>query len=361
MCPIGGFMTRYVLLVGSVVTLLLLYSSAEAETVPITPVKYQSSLRVGIDVDWAKTPKGRAAAQRVHKAGINVPKLFKARGFDHVRIRIKESVLDQRKSKITGMRLINEIKVLVDDSLKAGITPILAYRLDAYKNDPTSDAKLADAVAWWRTVAQTFKGYPYALAYDLVIEPAKKIKKHTDRLNLYYQKATEAIRRIDPKRIVIVAANKISNPYELKNLIVPKPTTYMMAEWHFYAAGSKRDNPKKQWTSGTAFEKNLITDKIQAAKSWSAQTGIPTWVGAWMPNNYNKKGTRERRTEDGAPDGGDHTETEQLAFAAFMSRSLQQTGIPFAINSDTKYFDREHNSWYPSRKKLLDVILKRYQ
>jgi len=353
-------MMRYLLSIVPIAALFILYSSAEAENVSIAPKSYQSSLRVGIDVDWAKTPKGRAAAQRSHKAGISVPKLFKERGFDHVRIRVKESVLSLAKSKITGMRLIDEIKVLVDDSLKAGITPILAYRLDAFKNDPTNDAKLADAVAWWRTVAQTFKGYPYTLAYDLVIEPAKKIKKYTDRLNLYYQKATEAIRRIDPKRIVIIAANKISNPYELKNLIVPKPTTYMMAEWHFYAAGPKRDNPRKQWTSGTAFEKKLIMDKIQAAKSWSVQTGIPTWVGAWMPNNYNKKGTRDRRTTDGAPDGGDHTEAEQLAFAAFMSRSLQQAGIPFAINSDTKYFDREHNSWYLSRKKLLDVILQRY-
>ena len=354
-------MTKYTIFIRLAIAMAFFYSSAEAGTAPIIPTSYQSSLRVGIDVDWAKTPKGRAAAQRSRKAGINVPKLFKARGFDHVRIRIKESVLDQRKSKITGMRLIDEIKALVDDSLKAGITPILAYRLDAYKNDPTSDAKLADAVAWWRMVAQTFKDYPYTLAYDLVIEPAKKIKKHNDRLNLYYQKATEAIRRIDPKRIVIVAANKISNPYELNHLIVPKPTTYMMAEWHFYAAGPKRANPKKQWTGGTAFEKKLITDKIHAAKSWSTRTGIPTWVGAWMPNNYNKKGTRSRRATDGAPDGGDHTEAEQLAFASFMSRSLQQAGIPFAINSDTKYFDREHNIWYPSRKKLLDTILKRYQ
>ncbi len=47
-----------------------LYSSTEAGAAPIVPVNYQSSLRVGIDVDWAKTPRGRAAAQRSHKAGI---------------------------------------------------------------------------------------------------------------------------------------------------------------------------------------------------------------------------------------------------------------------------------------------------
>ena len=339
---------------------LLSWSGAEAGTTPIFPEAYQSSLRVGIDVDWAKTPKGRVAAQRSHKAGINVPELFRKRGFDHVRIRIKESVLDKKPNPLTHMRLIDELKVLVDDCFKAGITPIIAYRLDAYKADPMSDTKLSGAVAWWQEVARTFKKYPYRLAYDLVIEPAKKIKKHNERLNLYYAKATAAIHAIDPNRIVIVAANKISNPYELVHLVVPKPTTYMMAEWHFYAAGPKRDNPKKQWTTGTAFEKQLITDKIRAAKSWSARMGIPTWVGAWMPNNYNKKGTRSRRTTDGAPDGGDHTVSEQLAFAAFMSRSLQQAGIPFAINSDTKYFDREHNRWYPSRKALLDTILKKY-
>ena len=58
---------------------------------------------------------------------------------------------------------------------------------------------------------------------------------------------------------------------------------YLMAEWHFYASGPDKINEKKLWTTGTDAEKKLITDKIQTALAWQQQTGIPTWVGAWMP------------------------------------------------------------------------------
>ena len=57
---------------------------------------------------------------------------------------------------------------------------------------------------------------------------------------------------------------------------------YLMTEWHFYASGPDKINEKKLWTTGTDAEKKLITDKIQTALAWQ-QTGIPTWVGAWMP------------------------------------------------------------------------------
>ncbi len=340
--------------------IVVLCSTLGANSIPLAPTQYQKMLRVGMDVDWAKTRSGRVAAMKAHKRGINVPALFKARGFDHVRIRIREDVLDTKPSAITQRRLLDEITILVNDCLKAGITPILAYRLDALKHDPNNNKILAHEVVWWKTIATRFRGYSYQLAYDLVIEPAKKIKKYNDRLNLYYKKANKVIHSIDPKRIVIVAANKISNPYELKNLIVPTPSDYVMAEWHFYAAGLKLNHPKKQWTTGTAFEKKLIDDKIKVALDWSRHTGIKTWVGAWMPTNYNKKGTRNRKASDGSPDGGDHVMAEQIHFATYMSRSLQRAGIPFAINSDTKYFNRETNQWYPSKKHLLDVILKEY-
>jgi len=34
-------------------------------------------------------------------------------------------------------------------------------------------------------------------------------------------------------------------------------------------------------------------------------------------------------------------------------------GIPYAVNSDTKYFNRKTNKWYTSVSEVLDVILGR--
>ncbi|RTZ62929.1 MAG: hypothetical protein DSZ29_07570, partial [Aquificaceae bacterium] len=122
----------------------------------ILPVDYQKKLKTGIDVDWAKTPTGRFWAQKSHDDGINVPQLYKERGFSHVRIRIKEDILDDTVFDQTGKSLLEEVKVLVEDCVKAGITPILAYQAAPFKDNPTSDAVLNDVVSWWERVAETF-------------------------------------------------------------------------------------------------------------------------------------------------------------------------------------------------------------
>ena len=327
---------------------------------PISAVSYQKMLHVGIDVDWAKTIKGRIAAQRAYEQGVNVPALFKARGFDHVRIRIKDDVRDFHRNSQTGKALLEELTILVNQCLDAGITPIIAYQAKDFKDHPDSDAALNNVVNWWKIVANNFKNYPYRVAYDLIIETTGKLKKRDNRLNRVYRETTKAIHAIDPKRIVIIAANKISNPFKLKDLEVPQPSDYIMAEWHFYAAGPKRNNPKKKWTTGTRQEKVLIQEKIDAAVAWSNKTGIPTWVGAWMANNYNEKKAKKHTMPDGAPAGGSYSLDEQIAFAKFMSKRLQKAGIPYAVNSDTKYFDRENNRWYGSVERVLDTILRRY-
>ncbi len=315
----------------------------------ITPIAYQQMLGVGMDVDWVKTDDGRESAKLARAEGINVPKLFKKRGLDHVRIRVKEDVLSDDG-------LLDEIEALVDESLASGLIPIVAYQAREFKDNPNSNETLNHVKAWWKKVARRFKNKSYKLSYDLIIENTGAVKKANDRLNLLYKEVTETIHEIDENRILIIAPNKISNPYELDNLIIPQPDDFIMVEWHFYAAGPKKDNPKKQWTTGTKEEKKLIIDKIDYAFSWSKEHHIPTWVGAWMANNYNDI-NREATFTDGAPAGGEYNITEQKAFALFMVQQLHMAQIPYAINSDTKYFDRQNNIWYDSVSEVLDVIL----
>ena len=315
----------------------------------ISTKEYQKMLKVGIDVDWCKTSEGRYYAKISHKDGVIVPKLFKNRGFSHVRIRIKDNILSDSS-------LLQEIKDMVDDSIKAGVIPIIAYQASEFKDNPDSDEALNSVVKWWEKIATTFKDYPYTLSYDLIIETTEQIKKRNDRLNQLYEQAATAIHKIDKKRIVIIAPNKISNPYELRNLVVPTPSDYIMVEWHFYAAGPKKNNQKKQWTTGTEKEKKLITDRVDYAYNWSIQNNIPTWVGAWMANNYNDV-NKDKTYPDGAPAGGEYNITEQKNFASFMRQALNQKNIPYAINSDTKYFNRKTNKWYNSVSEVLDVIL----
>ena len=91
-------------------------------------------------------------------------------------------------------------------------------------------------------------------------------------------------------------------------------------------------------------KKKLITDKINYALEWQKKTDIPTWVGVWMPGNYN--------------DGDDYSIDEQVVFAEFMTASLVNAQIPFAVNSDTKFYDRKTNNWIDNMLPVFNAIFK---
>lgn len=329
---------------------------------------YQSRLCSGLDVDWLKTNPGRVTIYKARKEGISVPQLFRDRGLSHVRIRVKDDVTKSTQNPRTGnMTLLEELKVVVDDCLSAGLIPIIAYQALPFKLNPTSDAVMDDVVDWWSTVAHGFKGYSHDLAFNFVIETTEEVKHHNDRLNLLYQKISDRLRPLDPERIFICAPNRISAPEELSKLILPKLSRgvkdpWVMVETHFFAAGPKRNNSKKQWDRdndgfGDDYEKGLLQGKVNTAKSWSVEQNVPVWIGAIMANNYNETGKPTDFLDDGAPGGGSYTPAQQVEFVRYVTGLLREAEIPVAWNSDTKFFDRHKNTWYDSMAGVLDTII----
>lgn len=51
-------------------------------------------------------------------------------------------------------------------------------------------------------------------------------------------------------------------------------------------------------------------------------------------------------------DGNDYSIEEQVKFAHYMVTQLEAAKIPFAVNSDTKFYNRETNTWV---KKMLPL------
>lgn len=293
----------------------------------ITPWKYQSMLGRGMDVDWSKTKQG---TENYNEQTVID---FASAGVSHVRIRIADDISNE---------LLESLDKQINDCLNHGIIPIIAYQADDFKNDP-SEENTANAVNWWKTVAERYKDYSKLLSFDLLIEASDSINKQPDKLNEYYERAVTEIRKTNPERIIFISPIVRSDPAYLSELKIPTDHNgYLMAEWHFYAAGPSKTNDKKLWTTGTDEEKALITDKINTALKWQEETGIPTWVGAWMAGNYN--------------DGDDYSVKEQVVFATFMTESLDNAGIPFAVNSDTKFYDREKNKWIGKMEPLRYAV-----
>lgn len=293
-----------------------------------TPGQYAAMLGKGLDVDWSKTRKGmQTFSERAVKD-------FKAAGFSHVRIRVKDPL-----SKKLLSQLDEQVRLCEQHSL----IPVLAYQAGDFKKDPTRQ-NMNDVVRWWKIVAEYFKDATPMLSFDLLIEATEAVNKEPQKLNLLYEESVAAIRETNPQRIIFISPRMRSDPAYLHELKIPsRHNNRLMAEWHFYASGPSKVNESKMWTTGTPEEKRIILDKIRTAKEWEKQTGIPTWIGAWMPGSYN--------------DGNDYPINEQVAFARFVASELDKAKIPFAVNSDSKFYDRARQSWIPSMRPVLAAIL----
>lgn len=296
---------------------------------PICPWKYQSKLGKGMDVDWSKTKEGKK------HYSLKAVQDFKNAGVNHVRIRIKDEADND---------LFMTLDKQIDDCINTGIIPIIAYQADEFKNNP-DEKNIQKVVDWWSTIAERYKDKSYLLSFDLLIEATDALNKQPEKLNEIYERIVTEVRKTNPQRIIIISPRLRSDAQYLSELKIPSQANgYLMAEWHFYAAGPSKDNDRKLWTIGTENEKKLITDKINCALEWQKKTGIPTWVGAWMPGNYN--------------DGDDYSVEEQVIFADFMTSSLVNAKIPFAVNSDTKFYDRENNDWIDNMQPVFNIIFK---
>lgn len=301
-----------------------------AQPSAIAPCDYQQMLKKGIDVDWW----GRSEKNKYGAYSETAVKRFAQQGIKHVRFRLHHYHFTDEDFK----RLFSQINTCMQNDL----IPIIAFSAKPYKENPNV-REHEKVVEWWKRMAEKCKNLSPMVSFNLIVEPSDQVKKDVEELNSLYEDCVTAIRKTNPKRIVFIAPPKLSHPEGLKDLKIPSMGYgYLMAEWHFYAAGPSKSNDKKRWTTGTAEEKQKIKKSIKVAVDWQKETGIYTWVGAWMPGAYNKD--------------DNYSVKEQTEFASFMTQQLDKHGVPFAINADHHFYDYKAEQWIPKYKDLLNTI-----
>lgn len=287
----------------------------------ILPDQYVTMIGKGFDVSWAQyTPAIRSFNEQMVAD-------IKNMGFTNARIRTD--------LEATDTILKNAMTASIDACLKHGVIPIVAYGAAKLEEATAADAdRIMDSVVdWWKTIATRYRKYSHKLSFNLFIEMSGYLKGNYMLVNQLYTRILKEIRAVSPTRIVILPAPDLSDPNNLDEIILPANDNYIMAEWHFYASGpNKKLGGQKQWFTGTAAERKLVTDKIDTAVQWMTATGKKTWVGAWMAGNYNK--------------GNEYTSEEQVRFATFMVRELAKKNIPWSINSDDKFYDPINHVWF---------------
>ena len=259
---------------------------------------------------------------------------FAQQGIKHVRFRLHHYHFTDEDFK----RLFSQINTCMQNEL----IPIIAFSAKPYKENPNA-GEHEKVVEWWKRMAERCKELSPMVSFDLIVEPSDQVKKDVAELNSLYEDCVSAIRKTNPKRIIFIAPPKLSHPEGLKDLKIPSSGNgYLMAEWHFFAAGPSKSNDKKRWTTGTEEERQKIKKSIKVAVDWQKKTGIYTWVGAWMPGDYNK--------------GDNYSVKEQTGFASFMTQQLDKYGVPFAIVADHHFYDYKAEQWIPKYKDLLNTI-----
>ncbi len=300
----------------------------DQNTAGIEPDQYVTLLGKGLDVERAKTAKGIA------NYDAKVVSDFKQIGLSHVRIHIKKNAEED---------FLKHLDKVINDCLKEEFIPIISYQGDEFKKNPNQE-NFDKVVEWWKMASSRYRDYSPLLAFEILIEISDALNNELEVLNDLYEQTVSEIRKTNPTRIIFISPEFRSSPEYLSDLKIPTHhNNFLMVEWHFYASGPSKTNANKLWTSGTEAEKNIIRQKTKRAMNWQNEKGIYTWVGGWMPGNYN--------------DGDDYTIEEQVAFASFVTFELEKYNIPFAVNSDTKFYDRETNTWIAERMPVLQAIL----
>ena len=233
--------------------LTLITFTVNAQPSAIAPRDYQQMLKKGINVDWW----GRSEKNKYGAYSETAVKKFAQQGIKHVRLRLHHYHFTDEDFK----RLFSQINTCMQNEL----IPIIAFSAKPYKENPNA-MEHEKVVEWWKMMAERCKDLSPMVSFDLIVEPSDQVKKDVAELNSLYEDCVTAIRKTNPKRIIFIAPPKLSHPEGLKNLKIPSSGNgYLMAEWHFYAAGPSKSNDKKLWTTGTAEEKQKIKDNIKVA------------------------------------------------------------------------------------------------
>jgi hypothetical protein len=113
-------------------------------------------------------------------------------------------------------------------------------------------------VKLWRAVARRYSGNPTILGYDILNEPIAPyhdVATLNARLEPFYKRTTEAIREVDPGRIVILAAGQWSSSFAMFGPPFAKNLAYT---YHSFWASTKRDSIQRHLNFANLYDLPLF-------------------------------------------------------------------------------------------------------
>ena len=157
----------------------------------------------------------------------------------------------------------------------------------------------------------------------------ESLRHNTKKYHRWTSKVISIIRGTggnNEKRILILASPKKTALGLMDIKDKPYLDSYMMVDWHNWAAGpNKIMGHRKYWTGeGTDKQKGKIIKAMKQAKTFTDLTNILTYQGEWLP--------RDNR-------GGLLDQMEVMSFAKYFVELFKGAQIPWSLNSFDHYYD----------------------
>jgi endoglucanase len=227
---------------------------------------------------------------RVKKFTREDVKFIAEAGFDHIRIPIdEEQMFDEALKpekeafellhnalawcKEFDLRVVVDLHILRTHHFNAASKPLFTER--------KAQEQFFDC---WRMLSAELKKYPRSMvAYELMNEP---VADDPEQWNVIVNECLAAVRELEPKRTVIIGANRWQSFDQVKNLRVPEDDKNIIISFHFYnpfafthyraSWTDQKDNPLKVTYPGkmaSADEVAKLSPAMKQKYGWLASDG----------------------------------------------------------------------------------------
>ena len=324
-------------------TMFLLNLFVVMGTNPILPRRYRKLIGPGFSTNWFKT---NATINKYSEQNIID---VRAKNFTNLRLRCRADLYSYNYTATNFTWFLGNLTTVVDHCLKHKVLPIISWihhHAEAYASEDDRKAY----VGWWTAVAEELKDRDYKLSFNLFTELGidecgndcgESLRKRPDKYNQWTSDVVKAIRATGGKnreRILILGSpGKTAKDLHSISESIYKNDSYMMAEWHIYASGpNKVSGGQKYWKGdGIPEGRQNVQKAIQEATNFTKDTGLRTYLGAWMPQD-NKN--------------GDLSEDEVINFARFFVRELCNATISWSLNVLDRYYDTKEARWLTEKQ-----------
>lgn len=244
----------------------------------------------GVNIShWLSQSSDRGEV-RVKKFTREDVKLIAEAGFDHIRIPIdEEQMFDEALKpekeafellhnalawcKEFDLRVVVDLHILRTHYFNADVKPLFTER--------KAQEQFYDC---WRMLSAELKKYPRSMvAYELMNEP---VADDPEQWNVIVNECLAAVRELEPKRTIIIGANRWQAFDQVKNLRVPEDDKNIIISFHFYnpfalthyraSWTDQKDNPLKITYPGnlaSAAEVAKLSPAMKQKYGWLAGEG----------------------------------------------------------------------------------------